>query len=78
MNIPRRSWFTMQPPSGLHGFGHVGRVMVWAAVLNQDTPYFERVVWGPSVMISGANRTGTICSMAAAPGSGSVRCCRRS
>ena len=37
MSLPRREWFRMQPPSDLHGVGHISRVMVWASVLAADT-----------------------------------------
>jgi hypothetical protein len=46
--LPLRSWFLLQPPSDLHGIGHTARVMVWAAVLTRDTPWFEPVVWAAS------------------------------
>src|ERR1700690_3875044 len=43
--LPRTSWFRMQPPSDLHGRGHIARVMVWACVLTRETEWFEPVVW---------------------------------
>jgi hypothetical protein len=43
--LPRGSWFIMQPPSDLHGRGHIARVMVWACVLTRNTEWFEPVVW---------------------------------
>jgi len=45
MSLPRRKWFRMQPPSDLHGVGHISRVMVWASVLATDTEWFDRVMW---------------------------------
>src|SRR5262245_32046257 len=43
--FPHRSWFSMQPPSDLHGLGHTARVMVWATVLTRNTNWFESVLW---------------------------------
>ena len=43
--VPRRDWFTMHPPSSLHGFGHAARVMVWTTVLAGDTDLFEPALW---------------------------------
>lgn len=45
MSIPRLEWFLRQPPSRLHGRGHIARVMVWAAVLTRGTEWFDTVVW---------------------------------
>lgn len=43
--IPLPSWFQMQPPSDLHGPGHIARVMTWAAVLTRGSDWFAPVVW---------------------------------
>ncbi len=43
--VPRREWFTMQPPSPLHGLGHSARVMVWTTVLAGEGPLFEPALW---------------------------------
>jgi hypothetical protein len=45
MTIPRKSWFLMQPPSDLHGPGHIARVMVWASILSRQTEWFPQAVW---------------------------------
>src|SRR5213592_3118719 len=43
--VPRRDWFTMQPPSLLHGLAHSARVMVWTTVLAGEGPLFEPALW---------------------------------
>ena len=43
--VPRRDWFTMQPPSLLHGLAHSARVMVWTTVLAGDGLLFEPALW---------------------------------
>ncbi len=43
--VPRREWFSMQPPSALHGLGHSARVMVWTTVLAGEGPLFEPGLW---------------------------------
>jgi len=43
--VPRRNWFTLQPPSTLHGITHAARVMVWTTVLAEDGPLFEPALW---------------------------------
>jgi hypothetical protein len=45
MSLPLRDWFSMQPPSELHGPGHTARVMVWAGVLARGTPWLDVVLW---------------------------------
>src|SRR5258706_1017432 len=43
--VPGRAWFTMQPPSPLHGLAHAARVMVWSTVLSGAGPLFEPALW---------------------------------
>ncbi len=43
--VPRRDWFTIQPPSQIHGFAHSARVMVWTTVLAGAGPLFEPALW---------------------------------
>jgi len=43
--VPRRDWYSMQPPSAIHGPAHAARVMVWTTVLTGDGPLFEAALW---------------------------------
>jgi hypothetical protein len=35
----------MQPPSAVHGTGHIGRVLLWAWALARGTPHQDAVLW---------------------------------
>src|SRR5262245_23746025 len=43
--LPEPSWFSLQPPSELHGPGHVARVMLWASILTEQSEWAYAVLW---------------------------------